>query len=319
MAMERRLRRRRQEARLRLRLLSDCACLERHHASAAPRLAHAAAAAPSELGELRRVVETLLAQLTTMQAEVAALSRQAAGTAWVSAPAIASAATAPPASSPTLRAAPGASRTASSPSASAPSPTALGTWIVKEREDRTLEGLLPTPGGTKAAADAHGEGLLLSPRHGGGLPASWPAVPHSCQPASRGSRVPTLALGRTAILGSAAAVSAASAIGPAAPGHDTAATVPCAACVGTGKSLFGPGGKCSDCGGVGLAPAASEAPPSSAAASVTPGHLLPGLPGLSAPSSGPAAATLPCPACVGTGRSVFGPCGKCSECGGRGS
>ena len=281
MAMERRLRRRRQEARLRLRLLSDFACLERHHASAAPRFAHAAAAAPSELGELRRVVETLLAQLTTMQAEVAALSRQAAGTAWVSAPAAASAATAPPASSPTLRAAPGASRTASSPSASAPSPTALGTWIVKEREDRTLEGLLPTPGGTKAAADAHGEGLLLSPRHGGGLPASWPAVPHSGQPAS--------------------------------------ATVPCAACVGTGKSLFGPGGKCSDCGGVGLAPAASEAPPSSAAASVTPGHLLPGLPGLSAPSSGPAAASLPCPACVGTGRSMFGPCGKCSECGGSGS
>ena len=44
-----------------------------------------------------------------------------------------------------------------------------------------------------------------------------------------------------------------------------------------------------------------------------------GFLGISAPSSGPAAATLPCPACVGTGRSVFGPCDKCSECGGRGS
>ena len=58
--MERRLRRQRQEARLRLRLLSDAALLDAHHASQAPRMPAYARGGVSE-AEVRSLREELAA------------------------------------------------------------------------------------------------------------------------------------------------------------------------------------------------------------------------------------------------------------------
>ena len=71
-ALERRLRRRRQEARLRLRLVADCAVLQSHHASAVPLM-------PPQ-GSLRSELGLLHALVVALREEVAAL-REAEGTA----------------------------------------------------------------------------------------------------------------------------------------------------------------------------------------------------------------------------------------------
>ena len=67
-ALERRLRRRRQEARLRLRLVADCAVPQSHHASAAPAMP-AQGSLRSELGLLRTLVEELREELAAMRRE----------------------------------------------------------------------------------------------------------------------------------------------------------------------------------------------------------------------------------------------------------
>ena len=71
-AMERRLRRRRAEARLRLRLVADASLLSQHHTAPLP-----PAAAHSELSELRRVVATLQSQFAKLQNDVAAMAQPA--------------------------------------------------------------------------------------------------------------------------------------------------------------------------------------------------------------------------------------------------
>ena len=67
-ALERRLRRRRQEARLRLRLVADCAVLQSHHASAAPAMP-TQGSLRSELGLLRTLVEELREELAVLRRE----------------------------------------------------------------------------------------------------------------------------------------------------------------------------------------------------------------------------------------------------------
>ena len=72
-AMERRLRRRRQEARLRLRLLADSVILAGHHASQPPALVAADASTPwlgwkREASELRALVDALRAQVDSLVA-----------------------------------------------------------------------------------------------------------------------------------------------------------------------------------------------------------------------------------------------------------
>ena len=71
-AQERRLRRRRQEARIRLRLVADAAILAGHHASSPPRCQppQPVSVTQGELADLREEVRTLRAQLAALQARV---------------------------------------------------------------------------------------------------------------------------------------------------------------------------------------------------------------------------------------------------------
>ena len=74
-AMERRLRLRRQEARLRLKLLADAALLEAHHASQAPRMASMPPCGPPAQPPLRVQFAALQARLDASEQRVDELSR----------------------------------------------------------------------------------------------------------------------------------------------------------------------------------------------------------------------------------------------------
>ena len=74
-AMERRLRLRRQEARLRLKLLADAALLEAHHASQAPRMASMPPCGPPAQPPLRVQLAALQARLDASEQRVDELSR----------------------------------------------------------------------------------------------------------------------------------------------------------------------------------------------------------------------------------------------------
>ena len=71
-ALERRLRQRRADARVRLRLLSDCGLLAGHHASQPPR-AVSSATPEGEVAALRVLIGALALQLVELRSEVAAL------------------------------------------------------------------------------------------------------------------------------------------------------------------------------------------------------------------------------------------------------
>ena len=191
-ALERRLRQRRAEARIRLRILADSSLLSGHHASQVPRVA-AAAARTSELAAVLADAASLRAELGDVRIQLATVLAEVA----------------------------------------------------------KLRGYLaPLPAPPPRPAEDH------SGRHQPELGAVGPGLlqPERTEPSS----------------------------GPA------AATLPCTACSGKGRSMFGPCGKCS---GSGLAPpAASEAPPPSAAASATgaePSELLQPALGAAGPDSGP--------------------------------
>ena len=78
-ALERRLRQRRAEARVRFRILADSSLLSGHHASQLPRVAAAAAHTTelagvlADIANLRAELEGVRTQLTTALAEVAKL------------------------------------------------------------------------------------------------------------------------------------------------------------------------------------------------------------------------------------------------------
>ena len=69
-ALERRLRRRRQEARLRLRLVADSTLLARHHASRAPAVSAAPAAPPLDAHDWRQEAAELRALLRVMREQL---------------------------------------------------------------------------------------------------------------------------------------------------------------------------------------------------------------------------------------------------------
>ena len=187
-ALERRLRRRRAEARLRLRLVADASLLAHHHT--APPLPPAAAL--SELSELRRVVTTLQSQLARLQEDVAALARPAMVDSEMAAAASGPAAT------------PSATPTATSASASVTRPAASwrpGTTATTPDLDPWGPGgsaWRPRPTATSASASATvpfaggdvsgpmtdvfgsipATGIFLETTLAGG-PASWPSEPRS--------------------------------------------------------------------------------------------------------------------------------------------
>ena len=85
-ALERRLRQRRADARVRLRLLSDCGLLAGHHASQPPRAASSATPV-GEVAALRVLLGALALQLVEVRSEVAALRAASAPAEAATAPA----------------------------------------------------------------------------------------------------------------------------------------------------------------------------------------------------------------------------------------
>ena len=180
-AMERRLRRRRAEARLRLRLVADASLLSQHHTAPLP-----PAAAHSELSELRRVVATLQSQFAKLQNDVAAMAQPAtvASEATAAAPVPAATPSTTPASA-TSAWGPGGSawgpRPTASASATAPaSPTAPVSGPMTDFFGSIPAGIDSEMAPAEGTAPASSEALRAKPGK-----ASRPAEPRSEPPQQR--------------------------------------------------------------------------------------------------------------------------------------
>ena len=171
-ALERRLRRRRAEARLRLRLVADASLLAHHHAAPLR-----PAADLTEVSELRRVVTTLQSQLAQLQEHVEALIKAAAASE-------ATAAASGPAATPSTTPASATSAWGPGGSAWGPRPTASASATAPASPTPARDQWLPFAGGDVSGpmTDVFGSipatCIFLETTLAGG-PASWPSEPRS--------------------------------------------------------------------------------------------------------------------------------------------